>query len=319
MLLGYADFSQTLVLYCFFPYITAYVSYVTYGVCSVKGGDAPFVQSVAYAQRSSSLGFAIPVYFSFWLPVFLTFSILRGVEGITLTGTNALYACNLKWVQLLLSFYMLSLASLLLKQSAHGQNLYGLETFYAYIFLLLAWFFISFSSSILTFLLALEVITLLLLMLICSLGLFDNFGHSSFRGNGDSAGLSLRQAQYSLVSILLAFVWVMGFATIFFLWAVALAFPVLGSVDFFQVNLASLNWSHLQSEGVFSNYLISGGWLGFALLFKLVLQPFQTFLTIFYKQLPPVVLFGYFQFYYVFVLFFIFFFVVTPFGFISLS
>jgi hypothetical protein len=50
-----------------------------------------------------------------------------------------------------------------------------------------------------------------------------------------------------------------------------------------------------------------------------LIQPFQTLLLIFYKQLPPAILLGYFQFYYIFFIFFIFFFVVTPFGFLTLS
>ena len=111
----------------------------------------------------------------------------------------------------------------------------------------------------------------------------------------------------------------MGFATIFFLWAIALSFPTFNSIDFFYIGLIELNWGGLRGDGLIANSLLSGGWLGFALLFKLVLQPFQTFLTVFYKQVPPVVLLGYFQFYYILVLFFIFFFVITPFGFITLS
>lgn len=49
------------------------------------------------------------------------------------------------------------------------------------------------------------------------------------------------QAQYALISVVLSFVWVMGFATIFFLWAVALSFPTFNSTDFFYVSLVGLN------------------------------------------------------------------------------
>jgi len=96
-------------------------------------------------------------------------------------------------------------------------------------------------------------------------------------------------------------------------------FPLLNSTDFSYVSLVSLNWASVERTGFCRYILVSGNWLGLALLFKLLLQPFQTFLLVFYKQLPPALLFNYFQFYYIFVLIFIFFYVVIPFGVVTLS
>lgn len=319
MLSQYADFSQTMAVYCFLPYVTAYVTLATSSLFSDRVGKVTSPSSLLSPQYQNSLGLVILIYLSFLLPIFLIFYTYRGVEGSTATLTGALLACNLKWVLLLLSFFFLSLISLLLRYSSHMHSKYTIEVYYAYIFLFLAWFFVSFSVNVLTFLLALEVVTLLLILLMCNLWLFGASACSGLRTNGHQAGLVAGQAQYALISVVLSFVWVMGFATIFFLWAVALSFPTFNSTDFFYVSLVGLNWKSQVSGGLFSSFMLSGSWLGFALLFKLVLQPFQTFLTLFYKQLPPTVLLGYFQFYYILVLFFLFFFIVTPFGFMTFS
>jgi len=319
MLSQYADFSQTMAVYCFLPYVTAYVTLATSSLFSDRVGKVTSPSSLLSPQYQNSLGLVILIYLSFLLPIFLIFYTYRGVEGSTATLTGALLACNLKWVLLLLSFFFLSLISLLLRYSSHMHSKYTIEVYYAYIFLFLAWFFVSFSVNVLTFLLALEVVTLLLILLMCNLWLFGASACSGLRTNGHQAGLVAGQAQYALISVVLSFVWVMGFATIFFLWAVALSFPTFNSTDFFYVSLVGLNWKSQVSGGLFSSFMLSGSWLAFALLFKLVLQPFQTFLTLFYKQLPPTVLLGYFQFYYILVLFFLFFFIVTPFGFMTFS
>jgi len=96
-------------------------------------------------------------------------------------------------------------------------------------------------------------------------------------------------------------------------------FPVFASVDFVYVTLVMSSWQSADTVSIFNFLTLSGNWLGLALLFKLLLQPFQTFLIIFYRQLPPLVLLNYFQFYYVFVLLFVFFYIVTPYGFITLG
>jgi hypothetical protein len=203
---SYADFSQVLALYCLFPYATAYLSYVAYGVYVIKGNVTDNSRHSVITCRHASLDFMIPLYLSFWLPVFTVFCAYRGLDCVVLTAAGTLLSCNLKWVLLLLVFFVANLTLLLLRRSTYGQSYYALEVFYSYAFLHLAWFFVSLSSSVLTFLLALEVVTLLLLLLMCNLGLFGNFGHSSPRGSLHQSALTLYQAQYSLVSVVLAFV-----------------------------------------------------------------------------------------------------------------
>jgi hypothetical protein len=129
------------------------------------------------------------------------------------------------------------LSLLLLRATSYTPSL---EIFCAYIFIFLSWFFVSLSTNVLTFLLALEVITLLLFVLICSLGGYGNLGYAGIRTNL-VPGRSFNDSQHSLISIILSFVWVMGFATIFFLWAVALAFPIYSSTDFSYVALVNAN------------------------------------------------------------------------------
>jgi len=132
---SYADFSQALTLYCVFPYVTAYLSYVTYGVFAVKGSAADVSRHSVITNRHNSLDFMIPLYLSFWLPVFTVFCAYRGLDCVVLTAGGALLSCNLKWVLLLLVFFAINLALLLLRRSTCNQNNYALEVFYSYAFL----------------------------------------------------------------------------------------------------------------------------------------------------------------------------------------
>jgi hypothetical protein len=202
----YVDLAQTLALYCIFPYVTAYVTLVTYGLFTVKVGGSGSSHQAFPIRCLNFLGAIIPVYLSFCLPVIFIFYTYRGVEGLTLTLANALLSCNVKWVLLLLSFFYLSLVLVLLRHSSYSQNRYSVEVSYAYIFLFLAWFFVSFSTNVLTFLLALEVVTLLLILLMCNLWLFGTSGYSGFRANDNQVSLVTSQAQYALISVVLSFV-----------------------------------------------------------------------------------------------------------------
>lgn len=96
MLSQYADFSQTIAVYCFLPYVTAYVTLITAGLFSDRVGRVTFPGSLLSPQYQNFLGLIIPVYLSFLLPIFLIFYTYRGVEGSTLTLANALLSCNLK-------------------------------------------------------------------------------------------------------------------------------------------------------------------------------------------------------------------------------
>jgi len=315
MLCSYAELSHTLLIYFLVPCVTVYVCYVVHGVQESKLIEDRVLAASSFFKKGVPLSVHLGVYFIFFLPIFFFFLTFKGLDLMWLTAVGSLFALNQKWVICLFSLFFFSLALLLVKTTPSTPSL---EIFCTYMFIFLSWFFISLSTNVLTFLLGLEVITLLLFILFCSLAGYGNLGYAGIRSNLIFKE-AFNDAQHSLISMILSFVWVMGFATIFFLWAVALAFPVYSSVDFAYIALVNANWSHTSDIGLFSMFFLSGSWLGFGLLLKLLIQPFQTLLLIFYRQLPPTILLGYFQFYYVFFIFFIFFFVVTPFGFLTIS
>lgn len=317
MTFSYIDFSQTFCLYVFFPLVSLYFCYVVHGILTercVYGDIGVDLQT----KKSLSMGLTLGISLVFIIPVYFTFLLIRGVELSSLTVVSQFSNSSLKWIILLFSCFTLNLYSVSLRKLVSGVSTNSEELVYSYIFILLAWYFVSLSLNLLTFLLALEVVTLLLFLLMCNVGLYHSMGFSEIRQNWITSGY-MERVQYSIISTLLSFIWIMGFATIFFLWAVSFMFPLFNSVDFMFVSLVSSNWYSADQVTLYGYALLSGNWLGLALTFKLLLQPFQTFIIVFYKQLPPSVLINYFQFYYIFILLFVFFFIVTPYGFVTLS
>lgn len=104
-----------------------------------------------------------------------------------------------------------------------------------------------------------------------------------------------RQAQLGFLQALLAFLWAGGLAALLLLWGLALGLGRFGGLEYWQ--LALFNPLSATGLAAWSSYLVTIS-LFLGVFLKLLLQPFQFFLLLFYRQLPLSNVAAYLSFYY---------------------